>query len=124
MRQTLIAVSLSIALAALAGRASAGPYPPDNTGTNARDRNGKTLTASDQSEIAGDVHITQQVRKAIVADGSLSTNAHNVKVITKSGVVTLRGPVNSSQERMKLATKVAQVAGVKGVENQLEIVKQ
>lgn len=124
MRQTVIAVSLSVALAALAGPVWAGPYAPDNTGTNARDRNGQTLTAGDQSGNAGDLHITQKVRKAIVADKSLSTNAHNVKVITNGGVVTLRGPVNSAQERMKLATKVAQVTGVKGVDNQLEIVSQ
>jgi hyperosmotically inducible protein len=90
MRQALIAVSLAV-VAAAALHASAGTYPPDNTGTNARDRNGHTLTATDQSESKADLHITQQVRKAIVADKGLSTNAHNVKAITAKEIFKREG---------------------------------
>jgi osmotically-inducible protein OsmY len=125
MKQRVIAASLALFLAAAVGPVSAaGPYAPDNTGTNARDRGGDTLTAADQPQSGGDLQITQQVRKALVADKSLSVNAHNVKVVTTGGVVTLRGPVKSAQEKMKLASTVARVAGVKGVDNQLEIVSQ
>jgi len=125
MKWRVIAAAGAMVLAAAAGRAAAaGPYAPDNTGTNARDRSGDTLTASDQPQSGPDLQITQQVRQAIVADQSLSVNAHNVKVVTTGGVVTLRGPVNNAQEKMKLASTVARVAGVKGVDNQLEIVSQ
>lgn len=72
---------------------------PDNTGRNVRDRGGATLTPGDQSESEADRTLTQQIRKAVVADDSLSTMAKNIKIITVDGIVTLRGPVQSPQER-------------------------
>lgn len=124
MKHRIIAVSFALAVAALAPQARAGDYAPDNTGSNARDRSGSTLTTGDQSNSKQDLAITQEVRKAIVADDKLSTNAHNVKVITDGGVVTLRGPVNSSAEKAKVMAAAEQVAGVKRVDNQLEVTNQ
>jgi osmotically-inducible protein OsmY len=95
---------------------------PDNTGRNVRDRDGNTLTPGDQSESKADLDLTQRIRQAIVADDSLSTTAHNVKIITTDGVVTLRGPVNSDQEKTKITAAAKNIAGVKQVENQLEVV--
>ena len=95
--------------------------PRDNTAVNVRDRGGNTLTAQDQSENPADRNVTQAVRKAIVADDSLSTDAKNVKVITVDGVVTLRGPVANQQEKNKIAAKVQGIAGVKRLDNQLEV---
>lgn len=92
----------------------------DNTGVNVRDRGDATLTAEDQGGSEMDRTLTQEIRKAIVADDSLSTNAKNVKVITNDGVVTLRGPVANEQEKNKVAAKVNGVAGVKRLDNQLE----
>jgi osmotically-inducible protein OsmY len=97
---------------------------PDNTGRNVRDRSSDSVTAGDQSESEADRTVTQQVRQALVADDSLSSNGKNVKVITIDGVVTLRGPVKDEQEKAKIAGKAQQIAGVKRVENQLEIVTQ
>ena len=94
---------------------------PDNTGRNERDRDNATKTAGDQSESEGDRNISQKIRQAIVADDSLSTNAKNVKIITVDGVVTLRGPVKSDAEKKNIDAKARQIAGVKNVENQLEI---
>jgi hyperosmotically inducible periplasmic protein len=94
---------------------------PDNTGKNVRDRNESAKTAGDQSENEADRKITQEVRKSIVADDKLSTSAQNVKIITSDGKVTLRGPVKSEQEKKEIESKAKQVAGVKNVENQLEI---
>ncbi len=74
---------------------------PDNTERNVRDRSGATLTPGDQSETEADRTLTQRVRQAVVADESLSTNAHNIKIISVDGVVTLRGPVNSAEEKKK-----------------------
>ena len=95
---------------------------PDNTGRNVRDR-GATLTSGDQSESKADLTTTQKIRQAVVADKSLSMTAHNVKIITVDGVVTLRGPVKTDDERTKIAAKAAQLAGADKVENQLEVAK-
>ncbi len=94
---------------------------PDNTGRNVRDRGGATLTPGDQAESTADLTLTQRIRKALMADKSLSTTAKNVKIITVNGLVTLRGPVNNPQEREKIVAKAQDMAGVDKVENQLEI---
>jgi len=108
-------------LAASAPAIGAENYPPDNSGKNVRDRQDATLTPGDQSNAKSDVAITQAIRKAVVADKGLSVNARNVKIITTKGVVTLRGPVGSAEEKETIAAKAQQVAGVKRVDNQLEI---
>jgi hyperosmotically inducible protein len=100
---------------------SSAAVEPDNSGRNVRDRNEETKTAGDQSENEADRTITQDIRKAITADDSLSTNAKNVKIITNDGTVTLRGPVKNEKEKADIEAKAKQVAGVKRVDNQLEI---
>jgi len=93
----------------------------DNTGRNVRDRNDQTKTPTDQGESEADRKISQNIRQAITADDSLSTNGKNVKIITSDGTVTLRGPVKNDQEKSTIAAKAQQVAGVQNVDNQLEI---
>ena len=110
--------------ALLAIPAIAGEYDADNSAKNVRDRDEQSMTPADQGGSAADREVAASIRKAIVEDDSLSTNAHNVKVITKDGVVTLRGPVKSASERASVAAKAQKVAGVKRVDNQLEIEKQ
>jgi osmotically-inducible protein OsmY len=94
---------------------------PDNTERNVRDRDGDTLTPGDQSSDPADVELTRRIREAVVADESLSTPAHNVKIITVNGVVTLRGPVASAQEKTKIVETAKKLAGTKQIENQLEV---
>ena len=94
---------------------------PDNSGRNVRDRDDQTKTPGDQSENEADRTITQNIRQAITADDSLSTNAKNVKIITSDGTVTLRGPVKSEKEKTDIEAKAKQVAGVKRVDNQIEV---
>ena len=101
--------------------AAEAQYPADDTGRNTRDSDGTTLTAGEQSNSKGDVEITRQIRQAIVKDDSLSTSAHNVKIITNSGVVTLRGPVASAEEKTMVAKKAEKINGVDKVDNQLEV---
>lgn len=95
----------------------------DNTKVNQRDRDNSALTPMDQSESEGDRKITQQIRQAVMKDGSLSFSAKNVKIITIGGKVTLRGPVKSAEERSAIANAATQVAGAGRVDNQLEIAK-
>jgi osmotically-inducible protein OsmY len=93
----------------------------DNSAKNVRDRDDATKTSGDQSESEADRTISQSIRQAINADDSLSTNGKNVKIITAEGVVTLRGPVKNETEKTNIVAKAQQIAGVKSVENQLEI---
>ena len=97
---------------------------PDNTGRNVRDRSGATLTPGNQSESQVDRDLTQRIRKAIMADKSLSTTAKNVKIITVNGAVTLRGPVKSLHEKEAIEAKAQQIAGATNVENQLEVARR
>ena len=93
----------------------------ENTGKNIRDRSGDTATVFDQGNSEPDIQITANIRKAIVDDDSLSTNAHNVKVITNDRIVQLRGPVDSPAEKATIEAKAKSVSGVKKVVNQLEV---
>ncbi len=92
----------------------------ESTERNVRDSGDATLTPEDQGETRGDLEITAAIRRAVVNDESLSLNAHNAKIITRNGVVTLRGPVENSAEKFKLQTIAQTARGVKQVDNQLE----
>lgn len=83
----------------------------DNTKINQRDRNQNEPTADQQKENPSDRALAQQVRRAIVKDKSLSTYAHNIKVIAQNGVVILKGPVHSDQEKQAIEAKAAEAAG-------------
>jgi len=121
MRSLVLAATLASILAATA--AFAGEYDADNSAKNARDRGDQTMTPADQGGSAADREVTANIRKAIVDDDALSMNAHNVKIVTKDGVVTLRGPVKSASEKTSVAAKAQKVAGIKRIDNQLEIEK-
>jgi hypothetical protein len=95
----------------------------DNTKVNQRDSDGAAPTPMDQGNNSSDLEITQDIRKAVVGDGSLSFTAKNVKIITTKGKVTLRGPVNNAEEREKIAALARKVAGAANVDNQLEVAK-
>ncbi len=122
----ILAITLAVGPATLvsaadpATKGEAAQHAPDNTGRNVRDR-GDTVTAGDQSEKEADRTMTQNIRKAVMADESLSMTAHNVKIITIDGVVTLRGPVKTETERKSIAAKAEQLAGADKVQNQLEV---
>lgn len=94
---------------------------PDNTKVNKRDTSSAALTPMDQNNNQTDLKITQQIRQAVMADGSLSFTAKNVKIITQNGKVTLRGPVNSAAERTAIEAAARKVAGANQVDNQLEV---
>lgn len=99
----------------------ADTHAADNTARNARDRDGEKLTPTDQTENAADRLLTQKVRQGLMDDSTLSMNAQNIKVITVNGKVTLRGVVNSQEEKDSIASKVKALAGVLDCDNQLEV---
>jgi hyperosmotically inducible protein len=94
---------------------------PDNSARNVLDRNSSTLTPLDQGNSHADVNTTAQIRKEIIADSGMSVNAQNVKIITIDGRVTLRGPVNSEEEKRLIGEIADRVAHAGNVDNQLEV---
>jgi hyperosmotically inducible periplasmic protein len=100
------------------------PPAADNTKTNERDRSANEPTADQQKDTRSDRDITQQIRRSIVNDKSLSTYAHNVKVITQHGQVTLKGPVQSEDEKKAIEAKAAEIAGEKKVSSELNVKPQ
>jgi osmotically-inducible protein OsmY len=92
--------------------------PPDNTKQN---KDQTSPTADQQKMNPADRALTQKIRKAIHQDTSLSTYAHNIKIIAQDGKVTLRGPVRSEDEKTNIEAKAVAVAGQGNVTNQLEV---
>jgi len=106
----------------LAGALWAQQPAPDNTKTNKRDAKTSTpVTAGQQTNSKTDTALTKNIRKAIVADKSLSTYAHNVKVVTINGDVTLRGPVRTEEEKTAVQRLAEAEAGASHVINHLEV---
>ena len=93
----------------------------DNTRINARDKSAQTVKPTDQSNAKADIQLAAAVRRAIEPDKTLSTSAHNVKLVANGGVVTLRGPVANEAEKQKVAQLVAAVSGVASVDNNLDV---
>lgn len=121
MKRTLLAFTAIAAMSFAAVAADEKKPDADNSKKNERDRSGETKTSGDQSNSPEDLKITQAIRRAVVKDKSLTMTAKNVKIITAGGQVTLRGPVNSAEEKMKIETLAKSAAGNAKVDNQLEV---
>jgi sporulation protein YlmC with PRC-barrel domain len=93
----------------------------DNTRINVRDRQDQTLTPLNQGNSKADVATTAQIRKEIIAEKTMSVNAQNVKIITIDGQVTLRGPVNTAEEKRLIGEIADRSAHSGNVDNQLEV---
>jgi len=94
---------------------------PDNTGVNKRDRHTAAKTPIDQNENKPDVDRTADIRKRVLNRENMSVNARNVKIITADGKVTLRGPVDSQEEKDIIEGIAQEVAGKENVDNQIEV---
>ena len=81
----------------------------------------EALTPIDQSNMSNDIEITQEIRKKVIDNEELSFNAKNVKIITVSGKVTLRGPVETPAEKTAIESSARDTPGVAKVDNQLEV---
>ena len=121
-RITLSILCISaLTFAAYAEDENSAAKPADNTARNERDASGDSKTSGDQSESPEDIKITAAIRRAIVADDSLTMTATNVKIITADGKVTLRGPVKTAAEKAKIAKLAKKNAGKATIDNQLEV---
>ena len=112
---------LTLSSTMLRAQDSSPATAPDNTKVNERDRNTAAPTADQQKENRPDRDITRDIRRSITADKSLSTYAHNVKIISQNGMVTLKGPVRSEEEKSAIEAKAAEIVGKEKVTSQLEV---
>jgi osmotically-inducible protein OsmY len=95
--------------------------PADNTKVNQQDRNTNAPTGDQQKNNLSDRELARQVRRSIMSDKSLSTSAHNLKVIAQNGQVTLKGPVRSEDEKKSIESKAAEIAGADKVTSDLAV---
>jgi hyperosmotically inducible protein len=123
MKRSIVTVCGALGLlgASCIAFAQTPPPAPDNSGVNVRDRNPSAMTAGQQSNTKADVELTRRIRRAVMKDDSLSMTAHNVKIISENGAVTLRGPVNSEREKTAIGKKAQGIAGPDKVDNELEV---
>ncbi len=119
--KSFVILGLGLALVGTAACNKDNKVPNDNTEKNDRDKDNKTLTPTDQSNEEVDTKITQSIRSNLVKSDSLSTYAKNIKIITIHGVVTLRGPVESAQEKSDIAALAKKIDGVQDLHNELEV---
>jgi hyperosmotically inducible periplasmic protein len=94
---------------------------PDNTKTNQGDANKGATTADQQKMNPADRETTKKIRSALMNDKSLSTYAHNIKIITRDGMVTLKGPVRSEDEKSAIEAKAQKIAGDSNVTSELTV---
>ena len=106
---------------AVTATAATAQTPPDNTKVNERDRAEGAVTADQQKETAADRELARKIRRALTKDDTLSTYAHNVKIIAIAGEVTLKGPVRSEEEKKTVEAKAVEIAGKDKVKNLLSI---
>ena len=121
---TLILSSALLGLGTVTMAQDSPPAVPDNSAVNVRDRAPGAMTAGQQSNAKSDLEITREIRRAVVKDHSLSMLAHNVKIASANGNVTLRGPVKTEEEKTAIASKAQAIAGAGKVDDQLEVKSQ
>lgn len=101
----------AVAIVSYGQDSSSTPPNADNTKVNQRDRSAGEVTADQQKMNASDRILTKNIRRSIMADKALSTYAHNIKIISQNGVVTLKGPVKSDGEKQTVIAKAVAVTG-------------
>ena len=114
MKHSKVVLTILFCTASAVGYAQTpadGAPKPDNTKVNKRDRSAGAVTADQQKVNATDQELTRNIRRSIMADKSLSTYAHNIKIISLSGAVTLKGPVKSDDEKKAVVAKAVAVTG-------------
>jgi len=121
MRFSKLALGVALVCGTAFVQAQDQPAKPDNTKVNKRDRSTAEPTADQQKENKSDRELARSIRRAIVEDKSLSTYAHNIKVIAENGSITLKGPVHSEEEKKAVEAKAAEVAGNKSVKSEISV---
>jgi hyperosmotically inducible periplasmic protein len=123
MRKLKLGV-IAIAIVSVFGvgqQLKAAPQNADNTKANQRDRSKDEPTADQQKENDNDRELARKIRQSVVRDKSLSTDAHNIKIIAQDGNVTLKGPVRSEEEKRAVEAKAAEIAGSDHIKSEIGV---
>ena len=108
---SVMGATLFLSASLLAGVPQSGQQPaPDNTKNNQGDASQGAMTSDQQKMNPADRNTTRQIRKSIMADQSLSSYAHNIKIITRDGKVTLKGPVRTEEDKASIEAKAVAIA--------------
>ena len=122
MKKTFLLLTLAVMFGAAGPiRAQDKGTAADNTKVNERDRKTGAVTADQQKENEGDRELTANIRKALMDNKELSTYAHNVKIVSRNGMVTLKGPVRSEDEKKAVEAKATEIAGTGKVKNMISV---
>ena len=118
----IILIGLSLALfgaCAKTGANSSSVSAAEKPGTIGLDGEhaSSTTTATDQPNNPDDLGLVQDVRRALMQNGTLSVAAKNLTAVARDGTVTLKGVVPSQEEKEQVEACVSKVAGVRRVEN-------
>ncbi len=95
------------------------PAAPQSDNTKANQD--QQTTADQATNTKTDRDLMKKIRQSIMSDKSLSTDAHNIKVIAQNGKVTLKGPVRSDDEKNTVESKAVEVAGAGNVTDELTV---
>jgi hyperosmotically inducible protein len=114
-------VAFSLTVVPAQAQQSDSQAQPDNTANNKGDNKKGAMTADNQKEATADRELAKKIRKSIAGDSSLSSYAHNVKVIVRDGMVILKGPVKSEDEKNAVGAKANDIAGADKVQNELTV---
>ncbi|MGE3623652.1 MAG: BON domain-containing protein [Bdellovibrionales bacterium] len=119
----LMALVASPALSqnAVSSNTAVNTIKPDNTRINFRDRNPDEATADEAGNKELDRNLMSGIRKAILADKSISTYGQNVKIIAENGKVVVKGPVRSQEESQIIEAKALAAAGAGNVTNEMSV---
>jgi len=117
---TVAGVSAMVLMIGPASAQNTAP-PPDNTKVNKQDRNASQATADQGKNNNSDQETMRKVRRAVINDKSLSTYAHNIKIISQHGKVTLKGPVHMQKEKRSIEAKATEIAGDGNVVSQITV---
>jgi len=118
--QVVFTLFVSAGLSLLPAQTAQTPNS-DNTKVNKRDRAKGAVTADQQKENKTDRELAKEIRQAVVSDKSLSTYAHNVKIIATNGTITLKGPVHSEDEKKTIVAKATEIAGASKVKDEISV---
>ena len=122
MKKTFILLTLGVVFVAAGPiRAQDKGTAADNTKVNERDRKTGAVTADQQKENEGDRELTANIRKALMDNKELSTYAHNVKIVSRNGMVTLKGPVRTEDEKKTVEAKATEIAGAGKVKSMISV---
>ncbi len=122
MKKTGLARVSAVSLLLIAGLTFGQPPSPDNTRSNKADPSDRQATSDMQRNDATDTELTKRIRQSVMADNTLSTYAHNVKIVAVNGTVTLNGVVRTAAEKNEIGKKATSIAGEGHVIDNLKLV--